>query len=110
MSDALYLGGVLNGVPTQYIQFAAGGITITSPHPVNINCTNAAITASGNAVIKATSIALQNAGSALKKLVNETFLTLFDAHVHTSAAAGSPTSAPTVASSAADKTSVTQAE
>lgn len=102
MADALYLGGVLNGVPTQYIEFAAGGITITSPNPVNINCTNA--------TIKATSITLQNAGSALKKLVNETFLTLFDAHVHTSATAGSPTSAPTVTSSASNKTSVVQAE
>jgi hypothetical protein len=33
-SDALYLGGVLNGVPTQYVQFNASGITIHSPAAV----------------------------------------------------------------------------
>ena len=46
MADALYLGGVLNGVPTQFIQFAAGGITITSPHPVTINGTDVNVNAS----------------------------------------------------------------
>jgi hypothetical protein len=46
MADALYLGGVLNGVPTQYIQFAAGGITVTSPHPVTINGTDVNVNAS----------------------------------------------------------------
>jgi hypothetical protein len=30
-SDGLYLGGVLNGAPTQYIQFNSAGITIVSP-------------------------------------------------------------------------------
>jgi len=108
MADALYLGGVLNGVPTQFIQFTSTGIVVTSPHDVTVNCVNANVTASGNAVIKAASIALQNAGTLLKKLVNETFLTLFDAHVHN--AAGSPTSVPTALSSATNKTSVVQAE
>jgi hypothetical protein len=46
MADALYLGGVLNGVPTQFIQFAAGGVTITSPHPVTINGTDVNVNAS----------------------------------------------------------------
>lgn len=31
MADALYLGGVLNGVPQQYVRFAAGGISLVSP-------------------------------------------------------------------------------
>lgn len=42
MSDGLYLGGVLNGAPSQYVQFAAGGITIHSPGAVAI--TSAALT------------------------------------------------------------------
>lgn len=37
MADGLYLGGVLNGAPTQYVQFAVGGITVTSPSAVTIN-------------------------------------------------------------------------
>ncbi|ALX93944.1 hypothetical protein AV650_10450 [Serratia fonticola] len=35
-SDGLYIGGFLNGSPTQVIQFLNGGIKITSPE-VNIN-------------------------------------------------------------------------
>lgn len=44
-SDALYLGGFLNGEPTQFIEFADGAINITTPNPVNINCSSANITA-----------------------------------------------------------------
>lgn len=68
------------------------------------------LTSAGTLTVKAPSMKLQNAGSALKKLVNETFLTLFDSHQHTSAAPGSPTSGPTTTSGAGHKTSVVQAE
>lgn len=44
-SDALYLGGFLNGEPTQFIEFADGAINITTPNPVNINCSSVNITA-----------------------------------------------------------------
>lgn len=37
MADALYLGGVLNGTPTQYIQFTDSGITVLSPTKVTIH-------------------------------------------------------------------------
>lgn len=36
-SDALYFGGFLNGTPTQYIQFNASGITLTSPTAIIFN-------------------------------------------------------------------------
>lgn len=36
ISDGLYVGGVLNGAPTQYIQFSSGSITVHSPSVVNI--------------------------------------------------------------------------
>ena len=36
MSDGLYLGGVLNGVPAQYVRFTADGIVILSPSKVTI--------------------------------------------------------------------------
>lgn len=35
-ADGLYIGGVLNGVPTQYIQFATGGLTIVSTGTITI--------------------------------------------------------------------------
>ncbi|HDL6759489.1 TPA: phage baseplate protein [Yersinia enterocolitica] len=44
-SDAIYLGGLLNNEPSQFIEFADGAINITSPNPVNITCSKANITA-----------------------------------------------------------------
>lgn len=35
-ADGIYLGGLLNGVPTQYVDFASGGITLLSPTKVTI--------------------------------------------------------------------------
>ncbi|EFB6885923.1 phage baseplate protein [Escherichia coli] len=39
-SDAIYLGGVLNISPTQFIEFADGAINITTPNPLNIKCSS----------------------------------------------------------------------
>ena len=36
-SDAVYLGGVLNAVPTEYVKFNGNGIDVKSPGTVNIN-------------------------------------------------------------------------
>lgn len=37
MSDGLYVGGYLNGVPSNYVRFAAGGITVTSVTKVTVH-------------------------------------------------------------------------
>ena len=37
MSDGLYLGGVLNGVPSQYVQFNATGVTVRSPSKITLS-------------------------------------------------------------------------
>ena len=36
-SDAVYLGGVLNAAPTEYVKFNGNGIDVKSPGTVNIN-------------------------------------------------------------------------
>lgn len=36
MADGLYVGGLLNGTPVQYVQFTAGGINLVSPTKVTI--------------------------------------------------------------------------
>ncbi|WP_334166335.1 Gp138 family membrane-puncturing spike protein [Achromobacter mucicolens] len=36
MADGLYVGGLLNGTPVQYVQFTAGGINVVSPAKVTI--------------------------------------------------------------------------
>ncbi|TAN11548.1 MAG: oxidoreductase [Burkholderiaceae bacterium] len=45
MSDGLYIGGVLNGTPSQYVQFSAGGITLTSPAVITLNAPECTINA-----------------------------------------------------------------
>lgn len=44
-SDAIYFGGLLNIIPNQVIEFTDGAINISTPNPVNINCSSANITA-----------------------------------------------------------------
>lgn len=36
MSDGIYIGGCLNGTPSQYVAFSASGITLVSPTEVTI--------------------------------------------------------------------------
>lgn len=57
-ADAIYLGGILNGVPTQYVRFADAGVTIHSPAKVTISapdvqidCTTFELNATGSATI-----------------------------------------------------------
>ena len=40
LSDAMYLGGLLNGTPAQYVQFQTSGITVHSPNFVTIKAPN----------------------------------------------------------------------
>ncbi|NWC11944.1 oxidoreductase [Pseudomonas agarici] len=42
MADALYIGGVLNGAPAQYIQFTDAGIKLVSPTKVTIEAPSGA--------------------------------------------------------------------
>lgn len=42
-ADALYLGGVLNGVPQQYVRFAAGGVEVVSPTKVTVRAPDVAL-------------------------------------------------------------------
>lgn len=40
LADGLYVGGVLNGTPQQYVQFTSTGITVFSPQTVTIQAPN----------------------------------------------------------------------
>ena len=44
-ADGMYLGGMLNGTPTQYIQFSAAGIRIHSPTQVKLDAPDVLIEA-----------------------------------------------------------------
>ena len=67
MADGVYIGGLLNGTPVQYVQFNATGITINTPNKVtviaggDIDATaggNINAVASGSANVTAPTIAL----------------------------------------------------
>lgn len=49
-SDGMYLGGILNAAPTQFIRMDEDGITITSSGPVEINAPGGA-TVNGDATV-----------------------------------------------------------
>jgi hypothetical protein len=87
-SDALYLGGMLNGgTPTQYIQFNSSGLKIVSPTKITLQAPE--IDLIGNVVQTHGTITADTdvlAGTHSISLVN---------HVHTSGSPGSPTSPPT---------------
>ena len=42
-ADGLYIGGVLNGAPTQYVRFSAAGIEIHSPSTVKLTAPSVSI-------------------------------------------------------------------
>lgn len=57
-SDAIYLGGVLNAEPSQYVKFSNDGIDIVSPLLVNVSSNVVSINAESRAEINAPQILL----------------------------------------------------
>lgn len=89
-ADGLYLGGVLNGTPQQYVRFSAGGIELVSPQTITLKAPNivinGALAQSGGNATMAQKLTVTGdvvgAGISLQT------------HVHTSETEGSPTSPP----------------
>jgi hypothetical protein len=65
-SDGMYLGGLLNGTPTQYIKFSEAGIAITSPNNLKMSVGGASIEfmGSGEVSIIAPTLTANIAGTA----------------------------------------------
>lgn len=57
-ADGMYVGGLLNGVPTQYMQFSADGITIKSPTKVQIEAPDVKIIAPTVEINASTSVTM----------------------------------------------------
>lgn len=101
MADGVYVGGNLNGTPSQYVQFSGAGITITSPTAVTVNapsatvnCATSNVNATGSAAVTAPSISLGAAGQSLLAFVTSAFQSLFNSHTHPDPQGGN-TSPPT---------------
>lgn len=101
MADGMYFGGMLNGVPVQYIQFTEGGINVVSPSKVTVqapaavvNCETSDVTATESATVTSPAIRLGAMGQTLREFVTSAFMALFNGHTHTTNAIGAPTSEP----------------
>lgn len=84
-ADGIYLGGVLNGTPTQYVQFNASGITVVSPTAIVLQAPT--ITAIGSFVVDGSITATGYVtGDGI----------VLDTHVHSGVTTGSGNSGPPV--------------
>jgi hypothetical protein len=118
-ADGMYLGGMLNGTPTQYIQFSAAGIRIHSPTQVKIDAPDVLIEAQTVEINASTSTTVTtptftvNGATVLNGTISQTgggaaqFSGSMDVtgdvtaqgtsvhnHIHTSTTPGTPTSPP----------------
>jgi phage baseplate assembly protein gpV len=57
-ADGCYLGGFLNGVPSQYIQFIGNNINVTSPGTVTVTADTAVVNAASQANVTAPKITM----------------------------------------------------
>jgi hypothetical protein len=113
-SDGMYLGGMLNGTPDQYVQFNATGIRIHSPTQVkidapdvliecatiNINATTSATITTPTFTVNGITVlhgAVQQTGGANSTFSGDVIAqgTSGHTHTHTSAPPGVQTSPPT---------------
>lgn len=58
LSDALYLGGVLNGPPVQFVEFAEQKINIVSPWEIQLNAPDVGVSGTGSFTVNFPKIAL----------------------------------------------------
>jgi hypothetical protein len=104
-SDGMYLGGMLNGVPLQYIRFGSDGISIVAPDTITLTAPNIVINASVAVTITAPDIALDGALASTggDATMSGNLTTSGDVtaegislknHTHTSETPGTPTSPP----------------
>jgi phage baseplate assembly protein gpV len=91
-ADGMYLGGLLNGTPTQYVQFGSGGVTIVSPDTITLTAPNivlnGAVAQSGGNVTMAEDLTV--GGDVVADLTGSTFDGIpFATHIHTGVTSGS---------------------
>lgn len=83
-SDAVYLGGMLNAAPTQYIHFTDSGIVIHSPNAVKVEAPTIEAVATTSAKVQAPSVSIGAGGSALRAMIDERIIAVFNGHTHPS--------------------------
>jgi len=64
-ADGLYLGGVLNGTPEQYVQMSAAGISIVSPTQITLQAPTVNIQASSSVTINSPANTIEGGGTSI---------------------------------------------
>lgn len=77
MADGLYIGGFLNGTPTQYVAFQSGGIAVTTPGTVTVNAPLAQFNGDIHCAGTIDGATITDGGGTLAFLRSQ-----YDAHVH----------------------------
>jgi hypothetical protein len=80
-ADGMYLGGLLNGAPSQYVQFTATGISVVSPNAVSVTAPSVTVNSSGTISIIAPDVAAYNTGGTPLALVNSDWLDWFTTNI-----------------------------
>lgn len=98
MSDGLYIGGMLNGTPTQFVQFNDDGIRIHSPILVRVEAPEIELEADTTVTVTAPDIALDGDVTVSGTLVATGNVTgqgtSLHTHTHTGVTSGGGTSGP----------------
>ncbi|TNH43827.1 phage baseplate protein [Photorhabdus luminescens subsp. sonorensis] len=94
MSDSLYIGGLLNGAPSQYVHFLDSGIDVVSTGVVNIKGTKIVLDApvEATSTIQARSDITDNTTSNSQSMAG--MRSLYNSHTHHENGQGSNTSPP----------------
>lgn len=101
-ADGVFVMGILNGAPTQYIQFTGNGIAVYSPQKVdiigasqvNVTAPAVAVNASGYAAVTAPSVSLGAGGQTLHALIDERIKAWATGHTHKVISVGAQTDPP----------------
>lgn len=99
MADGVYLGGVLNGVPTQYVQFSDAGITLDSPTAIALDAPQVTLSAPQVTIAASTGLTITtptvNLSGALVATGEVTANgKALSTHVHTGVTSGSSNTGP----------------
>lgn len=86
-ADGIYIGGVLNGAPTRYVQFTDSGIVVVAPDKVTVQAPEVDVTAATKISVQAPVIDIGSASGTVTTIDGVPFLL----HTHISEAPGDPT-------------------
>lgn len=93
MADGLYIGGVLNGLPVQYILYSANGVAVVSPTAVLVQAPAIGLDASNGLTITTPTLTV-NGNIAATGTLTSNGHDVSSTHRHTAVTGGTGTSGP----------------